>query len=207
MSNFLSKYRMVICLSLVFVFGMVQVNCLQAEQQDTEEQKEQEKNAQSFAWKNISLGSTLLEIKKTHPKIVADDDWVPAAEKKQGVGGLALRGEPGIDVGFLRTYEDKVYFAIIIYDYDDIQALSGGDLQAGLKLLITKLKDKLGDDFDFAKDEDEKQYQLTWVAKKVNRRIRIIFDDKEQYARLLYSDTAVENQIIEKAKKTADVGF
>jgi hypothetical protein len=168
---------------------------------------ELEKNAQSFAWKNINLGSTLLEIKKSHPKVVADTTWLPAVEQKQGVGGLALKGESGIRSGYLRTYEDKVYFAIIIYDYDDIKALSGGDLEAGAELLVTKLTEKLGPDVKVTKDKDTEQYMLGWVFQKVNRRIAIIFDDKENYARLLYTDTAVEKQIIEKAQKTADVGF
>jgi|GEM_PF-6225939 len=168
---------------------------------------ELEKNAQSFAWKKISLGSTLLEIKKSHPKVVADSSWVPAAQKKQGVGGLTLEGESGIDSGLLRTYEDKVYLAIIIYDYDDIKALSGGDWSAGMKLLVKKLQEKLGDDAEYTGDEDAKTYQLLWEFNKVNREIALIINDKKQWVRLLYKDTAVAKQIIEKAQRTADVGF
>jgi len=168
---------------------------------------ELEKNAQSFAWKNISLGSTLLEIKESHPKIEANSDWISAAEKKQGIGGLMLQGEDGIDMGLLRTYEDKVYYVIIIYDYDDLRALAGGDLQAGLKLFLTKLKGKLGDDYEFDTNEDDKTGLFTWAAKEVNRQIQLQYDDKEQYIRLFYKDTAVAKQIIEKAKKNADVGF
>jgi hypothetical protein len=187
----------------ILIIAAVVVLCVS--QSLSAEINEQEKNAQSFAWKKISLGSTLSEIKESHPKIIDNDEWISAAEKKQGVGGLVLQGEAGIDMGLLRTYEEKVFFVIIVYDYDDVKALSGGDLEAGLKIFLTKLKDKIGDDYEYSEGEDTGQF--LWELKKVNRKIALEFDDKDRYIRLLYKDTAVAKQIIEKAKETADVGF
>ena len=207
MSHLQIMNRLVSSLSFALLIAMTQVNFLQAQAVGTEPQKEEEKNAQGFAWKSINLGSTLLEIKKTHPKTIADDEWLSETEKKGGVSGLYLEGESGINMALLRTYEDKVYHAIIIYDYDDISALAGGDFSAGVKLITDKLKAKLGDDFDFDQNEEEKQYQLKWEFKTVNREIKMIFDDKKEYARLMYEDTLVGKQIVEKAKKSADVGF
>jgi hypothetical protein len=197
---------------------MPHVNCLQAQLQGTEEKKaksnltglvpntDEEKNALSFKWKGIDLGSTLLEIKKTHPGLVADSSWLPAIEKKQGISGLALRDEPGIDMALVRTYKDKAYYVIIVYDYDDVAALAGGDFSGGLKLLLGKLRSKLGGG-DFSSNDEKKKYQVEWVFKKVNRSISIEFHDKERYARLLYIDETVQKHLTEEATKKADVGF